>query len=165
MANCLEVDDLLDCDFSAEELDIGIVEDEIGIVVDEPPEIDETKETITELWRVYQLGKHRLMCGSSTEASDVETLMNKEEVDQVVTDQPYNVDYQECIIWIKNSSVLSRQDYNWKHEPILYGWKPGEAHYFCNDFTKTTVIDDDVDITKLGKQELLDMVKKFQKLQ
>lgn len=49
---------------------------------------------------------------------------------------------KQCLIWVKNSAVLSRQDYNWKHEPILYGWKPGEAHYFCQDYTLTTVIEE-----------------------
>lgn len=69
---------------------------------------------------------------------------------------------KQCLIWVKNSAPLSRQDYNWKHEPILYGWKPGAAHYFCGDFTKTTVIQDDVDITKLNKKDLLDYAVKLE---
>ncbi len=35
--------------------------------------------------------------------------------------------------------MLGRQDYQWRHEPILYGWKPGAAHYFVPDRTQTTV--------------------------
>lgn len=35
----------------------------------------------------------------------------------------------QTLAWIKNSAVLSRNDYNWKHEPIPYGWKEGAAHY------------------------------------
>jgi len=31
----------------------------------------------------------------------------------------------QCLIWVKNQFILSRQDYNWKHEPCLYGWKEG----------------------------------------
>lgn len=45
----------------------------------------------------------------------------------------------ECIIWVKNSLVLSRQDYHWRHEPILYGWKEGAAHYFVDDRTQDTI--------------------------
>lgn len=45
----------------------------------------------------------------------------------------------ECIIWVKNSFVMGRQDYHWRHEPILYGWKEGKAHYFVDDRTQDTV--------------------------
>lgn len=45
----------------------------------------------------------------------------------------------ECLIWVKNSLVLGRQDYHWRHEPILYGWKEGAAHYFIDDRTQDTV--------------------------
>lgn len=46
------------------------------------------------------------------------------------------------IIWVKNTMVLGRQDYQWQHEPILYGWKEGGSHYFVDDRDKTTVWDD-----------------------
>ena len=45
----------------------------------------------------------------------------------------------ECLVWVKNSLVLGRQDYHWRHEPILYGWKEGETHYFAEDRTQDTV--------------------------
>ena len=45
----------------------------------------------------------------------------------------------ECLIWVKNSLVLGRQDYHWRHEPILYGWKEGASHYFVDDRTQDTV--------------------------
>lgn len=45
----------------------------------------------------------------------------------------------ECLIWVKNSLVLGRQDYHWRHEPILYGWKEGAAHYFVDDRTQDTI--------------------------
>jgi DNA modification methylase len=60
----------------------------------------------------------------------------------------------QVLIWVKQAGTLSRQDFNWQHEPILYGWKEGAGHYFCGDFTRTTVIDDDIDIKKLNKKEL-----------
>ena len=53
---------------------------------------------------------------------------------------------------------MGRQDYHWKHEPCLYGWKAGAAHYFTNDRTKTTVIEDKLDIKKLKKDELLKLL-------
>lgn len=45
----------------------------------------------------------------------------------------------ECLIWVKNSLVLGRQDYQWRHEPILYGWKEGAGHYFINDRSQDTI--------------------------
>ena len=45
----------------------------------------------------------------------------------------------QCVIWVKQSLVLGRQDYQWRHEPILYGWKPGAGHYFVDDRSQTTV--------------------------
>lgn len=47
----------------------------------------------------------------------------------------------QVLIWNKNQAVFGRQDYNWKHEPIIYGWKEGQPHYFSDDYTNTTVID------------------------
>lgn len=45
------------------------------------------------------------------------------------------------LIWQKDSMVLGHSDYHYKHEPILYGWKPGAGHYFTQDRTKTTILD------------------------
>lgn len=50
---------------------------------------------------------------------------------------------RQCLIWNKNSLVLGRQDYQWKHEPCLYGWKAGAKHTWTNDRKQTTVIDYD----------------------
>lgn len=48
---------------------------------------------------------------------------------------------RQCIIWNKNSMVMGRQDYQWKHEPCLYGWKEGAGHLWASDRKQTTVID------------------------
>ena len=45
----------------------------------------------------------------------------------------------ECLVWVKNALVFGRQDYHWRHEPILYGWKEGAAHYFIDDRTQDTI--------------------------
>lgn len=50
---------------------------------------------------------------------------------------------RQCLIWNKNSMVLGRQDYQWKHEPCLYGWKDGTSHNWYSDRSQTTVIDMD----------------------
>ena len=45
----------------------------------------------------------------------------------------------QCLIWVKNSFTMGRQDYQWQHEPILYGWKPGAGHYFVDDRSLSTI--------------------------
>lgn len=50
---------------------------------------------------------------------------------------------RQCLIWNKNTITFGRQDYQWKHEPCLYGWKEGAAHYFIDDRTLSTVINED----------------------
>lgn len=45
------------------------------------------------------------------------------------------------LIWNKDALCLGRQDYQWKHEPCLYGWKDGAAHKWYSDRKQTTVID------------------------
>lgn len=48
---------------------------------------------------------------------------------------------KQCLIWVKNSMVMGRQDYQWKHEPCLYGWKEGAAHNWYSDRKQTTVLE------------------------
>lgn len=156
---------------------------------------------------IYQLGRHRLMCGDSTKPESVEQLMDGRKADLFLTDPPYNVDYEgktkdslkiqndsmvdevfrkflvdafsaadgvmkqgavfyiwhadsegynfrgacheldwkvrQCLIWNKSCMVMGRQDYQWKHEPCLYGWKPGASHLWASDRTQTTVLNFD----------------------
>ena len=70
---------------------------------------------------------------------------------------------KECLIWNKNTMVLGRQDYQWKHEPCLYGWKEGEAHYFVDDRKQTTVFSDKEEINprKMKKEELVKFVEEI----
>ncbi|RJF74942.1 hypothetical protein D3875_02805 [Deinococcus cavernae] len=67
--------------------------------------------------------------------------------------------YSQTLVWVKNAANMSRQDYNWRHEPALYGWKEGAGHYYGWDFTQTTVIDDSADLSKLSKDELLSLLR------
>ena len=54
---------------------------------------------------------------------------------------------KQCIIWVKNNLVIGRQDYQWRHEPILYGWKPGAAHKWFGGRKQTTIIDDSIGVS------------------
>lgn len=181
---------------------------------DEVPEMQE--KPVTRQGDIWLLGKHRLMCGDSTDAGSVALLMAGEKADMVFTDPPYGVSYTEkneflkargkamacptriqnddmppddmhdfwvsafknmhentkermCyyitapqdgdlllllavresgfmlkhqLIWNKNNHVLGRCDYDYKHEPIIYGWKIGGTHTFYGGGQfKTTVWD------------------------
>ena len=66
------------------------------------------------------------------------------------------------LIWVKNNIVIGRQDYQWQHEPILYGWKDGAPHYFINDRTQRTVMEDKIDFDAMTKKELLTFIKEAQ---
>lgn len=50
---------------------------------------------------------------------------------------------RQCIIWAKNTMVMGRQDYQWKHEPCLYGWKEGAGHLWASDRKQTTLLNFD----------------------
>ena len=52
-----------------------------------------------------------------------------------------DMELRQNLIWNKNSMVLGRQDYQWKHEPILTGWREGASHNWYGDRKQTTVID------------------------
>jgi DNA modification methylase len=66
---------------------------------------------------------------------------------------------KQVLVWVKDSLVLSRQDYNWQHEPILYGWKPGAAHCWYGPFTNTTVLElNKTDWSKKSKDELIEFI-------
>lgn len=181
---------------------------------EEEQEFDPTppKEPITQIGDVYELRStqkgivHKVVCGDSTK-NDAYKQLGPEEFQLVVTDPPYNVNYEggtkdklkikndnmsdgdfytflymfyqetfiksapgaplyvfhadseganfrkalqdagfklsQCLIWLKNSIVMGRQDYHWKHEPCLYGWKEGSAHPWYSDRKQTTVLEFD----------------------
>lgn len=50
---------------------------------------------------------------------------------------------RQCLIWKKQTLVMGRQDYHWKHEPCLYGWKDGSGHLWAADRKQTTVLEFD----------------------
>ena len=100
LANFFDVDSLVDWGFKHIDLDINI--DKIGGNI-EDDHIPEVKESRVKLGDVWQLGKHRIMCGDSTKESDVDKLMNGEKVDMVFTDPPYGMNA------VSKSGVLSKR--------------------------------------------------------
>jgi len=50
---------------------------------------------------------------------------------------------RQCLVWVKSVMVMGRQDYQWKHEPCLYGWTEGAAHFWASDRKQTTVLEFD----------------------
>lgn len=199
----------------------------------EPPDDPKSKRG-----DIYQLGRHRLMCGDSTSREDVGILCNGTSMDLLLTDPPYNValghygsaydarklhrrtdglliendswesdeefvdflaacfgnaleamrdgaafyiwyasnqslnfllaakkagmEIRQHLIWNKDRFTLGRQDYQWKHEPCLYGWKDGEAHYFIDIRNLPTVVEDGLpDISKMKKKEMAELLRQI----
>jgi len=88
LANEWNLEDLDNWGMDIKDLKIGTEVEE-----DEVPEVDEESEPVSKLGEVYQLGRHRLMCGDSTKIEDVEKLMNGQKADMVFTDPPYNIGF------------------------------------------------------------------------
>ena len=81
----------------------------------------------------------------------------------IIAAENAELEIHEHLTWVKNHFVLGRQDYQWKHEPCLYGWKEGGPHYFINSRSETTVIPDlhEIEPERMKKDELVDLVKKI----
>ena len=67
-----------------------------------------------------------------------------------------DLELREVLVWVKNIFCLGRQDYQWRHELCLYGWKEGAAHYFINDRTQSTVFDYTIDYENAKLKDLRD---------
>ena len=66
------------------------------------------------------------------------------------------------LIWVKSNFAMGRQDYQWQHEPCLYGWKDGAAHYFTKDRTQATVLEDTrPNIAAMKKDEMRALLEKI----
>ena len=99
-------DELAELNLSDFDFDFGIEgKEENEIVEDEAPEVDEENEPITKPGDIWLLGRHRLMCGDSTDKATVEMLMDGKKANLVVTDPPYNVNYEGTAGKIKNDNM------------------------------------------------------------
>ena len=68
---------------------------------------------------------------------------------------------RQCLIWVKNVMTLGRQDWQWRHEPCLYGWKNGANHYWDGRRDLTTVYDEKPEYKKMSKDQLLEEIAKL----
>ena len=67
---------------------------------------------------------------------------------------------RQMLIWNKNAFTMGHQDYQWKHEACIYGWTDGANHYFVDDRTQATVIEDKhLDLNKLKKEEMRELLR------
>lgn len=201
-----ELAELADFDMSQFGFDT-ILQEEAREAEEDDYEVNPPEEPKAKLGDIYQLGRHRLMCGDSTDAESVYQLCQDGQVDLLLTDPPYGVDYtgktkdalkiqndassdeslrdmladafaaadsvmkpgavfyiwhailktsafesacqmagwevRQVLIWVKNTMVIGRQDYQWKHEPCLYGWKDGAGHLWASDRKQTTILNFD----------------------
>lgn len=214
-----EVDDLqdwgVDCSFLTDTEPVKEMSERKETEDDAYDEDEHEIEAKCKLGDIWQLGRHRLMCGDSTDTSQVAKLLGGTNIQLYLTDPPYNVAYgyngapaekhrkdglvvlndkmgndkfeefltnafnaananmekgasfyifhsdgysywfrkallntvdlevRENLIWVKNSMTLGRQDYQWRHEPCLYGWKKGASHNWFSDRKQTTVMEFD----------------------
>lgn len=199
-----ELSGIGDLDMSDFGFDLSEDEEE---AIDDDYEVEVPEEPKSKLGQIYQLGRHRLMVGDSTDPDQVTKLMNGIKADLLLTDPPYNIGYtgktkdqlkiendhqedekfraflgkaflaakenmkagaafyiwhadserynfegaardvdwkiRETLIWNKSSITLGRQDYQWKHEPCLYGWNEGGSHAWYSDRKQSTVLNFD----------------------
>lgn len=89
---------------------------------------------------------------------------SKEVVNFTNATEETGLNIHQTLIWAKSNIVFGLSDYQWKHEPCLYGWKDGAAHYFADTRKETTVIDDTLDLDKMTKEELLNQLKSIYEL-
>jgi site-specific DNA-methyltransferase (adenine-specific) len=67
------------------------------------------------------------------------------------------LEVKQILIWVKSHFTLGRQDYQWQHEPCLYGWKDGAAHYFLDSRKQSTVIEDQTDVIREAKPNISEL--------
>lgn len=72
------------------------------------------------------------------------------------------LEVKQILIWVKGHFTLGRQDYQWQHEPCLYGWKDGAAHYFLDNRKQSTVIEDLMpDLAHMKKDEMAQLLREI----
>lgn len=222
-----ELKELKALDFDITLFDFNLQEEAAEDFFDAAEAYDAISVPTTQAGDVWQLGRHRLLCGDSTRKADMDRLIKDAKIDLVITDPPYNVNYKgfaqeregilndnmddqkfrafltdafkrmiehmepgrpiyvfhsdmegynfrgafkdagfrlsQFLVWVKQSLIMGRGDYQWRHEPIMYGWVPGAAHLWYGERDKDTVLDEDkLNIGKAKKEELVQIIKDLQ---
>lgn len=75
--------------------------------------------------------------------------------------QEVGLDIHQTLMWIKSIFVLGRQDYQWRHEPCFYGWKPGASHYFIPIRNLSTVEEESINIDGMTEAQVKETLKKM----
>ena len=120
-----ELDGIFDIDMSDFGFDLSEEEEEETEVIED--EVPEEVEPVAKIGDIWQLGRHRLMCGDSTSITDVEKLMNGNKADMVFTDPPYGIDYSGG-----RSQVVRDKEYGKLKNDDLQGEELGKL--ICNVF-------------------------------
>ena len=200
----LELDELRELNFDLnltgfddyEFKNIDVAEDNFDVNA----ELD--KPAVAQVGDIWTLGRHKIICGDSTQAETYERLLGGLKVDLVCTDPPYfvaeentsgtilNDDLNDAdgykflcnafknfhsamendasiyifyatsktriffdafedsgfktlsgLVWIKDVPVLCRGDFNYKHEPIIFGKKKKGTHKWYGDHAQSTVLE------------------------
>lgn len=129
----LLAEDIGELDFSGFDIDWGLPEneEETEIVEDEAPEVDEEHEPICKLGDIWQLGRHKLICGDSTDKATVERLMDGKKADMVFTDPPYGYSYQSNMrVKSEKFAVIENDDKILNFFPIIQEFNNGFV-YVC----------------------------------
>ena len=129
----LLAEDIADLDFSGFDIEWGLPADveETEIVEDEAPEVDEESEPITKLGDIWQLGKHRLMCGDSTDALNINILMQGEKADLVFTDPPYGMKKEKDGVANDNLNYDDLLEFNKKWIPLSFDALKNNGSWYC----------------------------------
>lgn len=90
----IELGSINDIDMTEFGFEFEMFSDDSSEVVEDDYNEELPEEPKSKLGDIYQLGRHRLMCGDSTNAEQVKVLTNGELVDMLLTDPPYNVAYE-----------------------------------------------------------------------
>lgn len=101
------------------------------IIEDEPPEVDEENEPITQLGDIWQLGEHRLMCGDSTDRATVERLMDGKKADLVFTDPPYGMKKEADGVLNDNLNYDDLLEFNKKWIPLSLEFLRDMGSWYC----------------------------------
>lgn len=121
----------LDIDMTAFGFDFAEFEPEKEIIEDEVPEVDEESEPITKLGDIWQLGEHRLMCGDSTDALNINILLDSKKADLVFTDPPYGMKKEADGVANDNLNYDDLLKFNKQWIPLTFDALKDNGSWYC----------------------------------